>query len=354
MSTNLAPVDPNVRVPAAVLAAAKRADELQQQIIAGQNEQNEQLDAQPAAQDDPAAPAEPEAAAEAPQAAQEGQPDPQRYLKEPAAESKDGKEPDWKNRYDSMKGRYDADMARMRQQLQALADDNSALRAELDRLRDEATQAPAQSVRFVTPQEEEDFGTDFMRVVGKRAKEEVLPEIAELKQQVSSLKKQLGSVGNVVQESARNRMISTLDREVQNWREINRDQRFIDWLSLPDPYSGAIRHEMLKAAFAQNNPVRVAAFFNGFLAEEAAVSPAETEVQPQAQPAKPSLEKYAAPGRAKTAAAPSAPPEKPSFTRAQVSRFYADVANGRYRGREAEKQRIEQQIFEASQQGRIR
>jgi hypothetical protein len=60
----------------------------------------------------------------------------------------------------------------------------------------------------------------------------------------------------------------------------------------------------------------------------------------------------AAPGRAKSAAA-AAPAEKPFFTSAQITRFYADVNSGKYRGREADKAKLEAQIFDAQREGRI-
>ena len=148
-----------------------------------------------------------------------------------------------------------------------------------------------------------------------------------------------------------------MNEQLPNWREVNVNPEFLNWLKLPDPYSGAIRHDLLKAAHERNDAPRTLAFFKGFLAEEAATTPAErgpdlpdgASVQQKV-----SLESLAAPGRAKTAAATSAPAEKPSFTRAQISKFYADSAAGRYRGKEAEKDRIERQIFEAEREGRIR
>lgn len=120
-------------------------------------------------------------------------------------------------------------------------------------------------------------------------------------------------------------------------------------------FSGAIRHELLTAAYEQNNAPRVLAFFKGFLSEEAALAPnSQGEPDRGVTPEKIPLESLAAPGRAKTAAAPGAPAEKPTFTRAEIATFYADCARGKFRGRDAERNRIEAQIFEAEREGRIR
>jgi hypothetical protein len=62
----------------------------------------------------------------------------------------------------------------------------------------------------------------------------------------------------------------------------------------------------------------------------------------------------AAPGRAKTAAPAGGPAEKPFFTTAQITQFYSAVNRGEYRGREDEQKQIENQIFAAQREGRIR
>jgi hypothetical protein len=154
---------------------------------------------------------------------------------------------------------------------------------------------------------------------------------------------------------ARDNMLGALDEKIPEWRDLNNDQNFLAWLRLPDPFSGAIRHDLLKAAYDQNQTARVQAFFQGFLAEEAAVAPANNAppARPGAAPARVPLEQFAAPGRAKSAAA-NAPAEKPIITRAQVTAFYADVAAGKYRGREAEKDANEAAIFSATNEGRLR
>jgi len=145
---------------------------------------------------------------------------------------------------------------------------------------------------------------------------------------------------------------------------------------LPDTYSGVIRHNLLKAAWERNDTPRAAAFFQGFLAEEAAIDPA---YRGQAQPndfqapdfsssqsgqlgqngqsngrtnGKVPLESFAAPGRAKSAAG-TVPAEKPQISRSQISNFYAMCAAGKYRGNEQERNRLEKMIFDAHAEGRI-
>ena len=350
--TNTVPqdrVDPNVKVPAAVRAAAARSEELAK----SQHGQPEG-EAPPATETiEPVAPEAPASsdtkmsADPAPQTKERPAP----AEKTPAPSADDN----WEHRYNSMKGRYE----RAEQETRRLAGEISNLHrllAEMQASQSAPAQADTRFERLVTPEEEQDYGSEFLGVVGKKAKEELTPEIKSLKAQIAQLQGQLQGVAAQSQVSAREKMYQTLDTEVANWRELNSDSDFLSWLNLPDMYSGAIRKELLNAAYQRNDAARVAAFFKGFIADEAATNPASGYVERQAAPEsskRPSLESLAAPGRAKTAAA-TAPVEKPYFTRAEISKFFSDVNRGQYRGRDQEKERIEKQIFDAQREGRIR
>jgi hypothetical protein len=239
-----------------------------------------------------------------------------------------------------MKGHFD----RLQHQYNSMQDVVATLQA---RVADTPATAPVERPRLVTPEEEQDYGEQLLSVVARRAREEMQPEIERLQSLVQQNVQ-------VTAEQARSRMYSALDSSVPAWQQINAQKEFLDWLALPDVFSGARRMELLKAAFERNDATRVIAFFNGFLSDEAAVAP-QTQPSPAAveQPQKVPLEKFAAPGGAKTAA-PPAPVEKPIIATADITKFYSDVAAGHYRGREVEKDRLERMIFEAQAEGRIR
>lgn len=329
--------DPGVKIPAAVLAASAHADKLFREAN-GIAEPGEEPPAEPDPEPTPPAAAAPV-------------PEPPKPAEKPLT-SQGNDEASWEHRYNSMKGRYD----RSQEQLRSLSEQVSSLQQMVVELQSKASAPPPElrAERLITPEEEKDYGSEFLTVVGKKAKEELSPEVAALKQQIADLNTKLQGVGGFVQQDARARMLSVMDERLPGWREVNVNDAFKDWLALPDTYSGAIRHDLLKAAFERNDGPRVLAFFQGFLAEEAAVAPANAEPDRQAEAPKVPLESLAAPGRAKTAAANSAPAEKPSFTRAQIAKFYADVGAGKYRGRDAEKDKLERQIFDAQREGRIR
>jgi len=67
------------------------------------------------------------------------------------------------------------------------------------------------------------------------------------------------------------------------------------------------------------------------------------------------LDTLAAPGRATHATdANSSQDGKPVYTHAEIKRFYNDVRRGAYAGRDADKARIEADMFAAQREGRVR
>ena len=340
-------IDPNVKIPDAIKATSARAEAAFK--AAYNSEENDTDGAQEANEEATDVSAESEAPSQF-----------ESKTKRPVESTPDQSSPkgdedqSWEHRYKSMKGRYD----RSEIQLRHMSDQITSLQNVIATMQVTAPVGQSNSEmaaeRLITAEEENDYGSEFLNVVGKKAKEELLPIVKGYEAKIAELEERLKNVGGYVQQDARSRMENVLDDRVPNWRDINFDQNFISWLKLPDPYSGVIRHEMLKAAYERNDTPRVVAFFNGFLAEEAATDPAREETGRTQAPAKKSLSEFAAPGRAKTAAASGAPAEKPVFTRAQIAKFYAESAAGKFRGKEAEKDRIEAQIFDAERAGRIR
>ena len=263
-------------------------------------------------------------------------------------------EESWETRYKAMEGRYKRAENDIRSMSEQLASTQSLI-ASMQRPTETPPELRPQSL--LTPEERNEYGDEFLGVVARRAKEELTPEVSLMQQKLARLEKQLETTSEQNSTRARFEMEATMDRTLPQWRDINFLDEFKQWLALPDAYSGAIRHELLRTAYAQNNTPRVLAFFKGFLDQEAAHVPQGSGLHQGAElqnGGKVSLESFAAPGRAKTSAASSAPVEKPIITRAQISHFYAESASGKYRGREAEKAQLEAMIFDAEREGRIR
>lgn len=334
MSTATVTVDPNVSLPPAVRMQIENANSIYSQMMTPPP---------------PPSPEEPDAAAKQPDPAP--QPEPAKQP-DPASQPEPAKTPetDWERRFKALKGRYDAEIGPLRQQIRAASEEIAALREELAK----KPVQPTQPVQLITPKEQEEYGAEFLEVVGKKAQEVVHPIVQKYEAEISELKNTLTSVSGNVAMTKREQLLSHLDAKIPDWRAQNTDPDFLSWLHQPDVYTGQIRRDLLDNAYKSNDAVRVAAFFEGFRKEAATVAPkGKATEEPVTQPGKPSLETFAAPGRAKSAAPPS-PAEKPTITRAEIAKFYADVAAGRYRGNEAEKAKFERQIFEAQADQRIK
>jgi hypothetical protein len=295
----------------------------------------------------------------APQPAPEPAPTPAPAPDAPAPSPSNNEPVNWEHRYNSMKGRYERERAEKLAISEQLANTQALLAARPSTPAPAEVPAELRPESLLPPEVVNEYGEEFLGVVGKKAKAELTPEITALKQQLANLQKQLEGSATADKTRARQAMHAMLDDKIPNWQQINVAPEFHSWLALPDEFSGAIRHELLKAAYEQNDTPRVLAFFRRFISDEAALDPAIThrgnEPEPtDAQSGKIPLAELAAPGRAKTAAAGSAPVEKPTFTHAQIATFYTDCANGKYRGRDEERSRIEKQIFDAQREGRIR
>jgi hypothetical protein len=353
MKQSLSSVDETVKVPAAIRAAAAQADELFKAAYNNPIEESN-VEASTGAEE---VTSESNSSAETFQTpAKELAPEAKTEVRD---ENKSDEDQSWEHRYKSMKGRFD----RSQDQIRQMSEQITNLQLVVSNLEMRAPDNTPQnynkdlSERLITAEEENDYGAEFLSVVGKKAREEMLPIVKGYEDKISRLEAQLQGVNGHFAQNAKQSMLSDLDERVANWRDVNKQQEFLEWLELPDLYSGAIRHELLKAAYERNNAPQVAAFFNGFLAEEAAMRPAgSAEATNGAQRRAPAVDpaSLAAPGRAKSAASASAPAEKPFFTGAQIAKFYAEVASGKFRGNEAEKDRIEAQIFEATRNKRVR
>lgn len=355
-------VDPNVQVPAAVKRAAERSEELSRQAAEAKKNQPPNADApvtitqQPhpnpgvvVANFDPNNPQPP------------GEP--------PMPQSQE--QPSLEHQFNSLKGRYD----RAEQDNKRLAGQIGDMQRLIAAMNAPPPQAPppqqdGSGVRFsgpitgrpppkrVTDKEISEYGSDLIDVMGRRAMEVAdavfLPQATQLESRLAQLERQIGGVRQTVEYDAQTRMYQQLDRDLPNWKEINSHPDFVSWLQMPDPLSGQIRHGLLAQAYNSQQGNRVLEFFKRFMGEQGyhqgngGSLPAVNAAPPQVD-----LLALAAPGRAKTGQS-QVPGDKPWFSVRDVKQFYTDSANGKYAGREDEYNQVQQAIFEAGREGRIR
>lgn len=384
--------DPNVQLPAAVRAAAERSNELMKQAAEAKAGQPPNADApvqveqsQPRPNpgmtmarfdpNNPQPPGEPQMPPPRPvgQALAPLQPS-------NAEAQNNNQPPDWEHQYNSIKGRYDRteqENKRLAGQIGDMQRLIAAMNTPQQQPQQQQPQQEGSGVRFtgpitgrppprrVTEKEIQEYGADLVDLMGRRAMEVgdniFGPQFQRYEDRIAQLERQLGGVRNAVEYDAQSRMYQQLDRELPNWKQINSHPEFVGWLQMPDPLSGQIRHNLLAEAYNSQQGNRVMEFFRRFLNEQASYGPANGGQQPgngaltassYATTPQVDLLSLAAPGRAK-AGQTQVSPDKPTFTVQEIKQFYTDSANGHYKGREDEYNRIQQEIFSAGREGRV-
>jgi hypothetical protein len=293
-------------------------------------------------------------------------PSPER-VPEPKPEVKSEPEPernDWKQKYSVLQGKYDAEVPR-------LHEDVRNLKAQLDNLA-RAQQAPAPAPqelkrnRYLKEDEVEEFGEEFFDMIGRRAKEvaetEFAPLVASLREEVRQLRGQVGHTGELIQRNEQDSFYTQLAIKVPDWEQINNSSTFLAWLGkeIPDT-NGRTRHSELMEAFNERNVANVAKYFKTFTAsvqprneEHAQSSDSRDQGRTGSAPTL-DLNQFVSPsaGQGSPQSTPSQGSQK-IWTQSEISSFYSDVRNGKYRNRGADKAKIEEAIVKAGIQGRVR
>lgn len=261
----------------------------------------------------------------------------------------------YERRYRTLQGMYNADTARLRAENQGLTGRVTQLEQLLSTLQTAQPTAPAQTTqsKLVTDKDVEEYGDsiDVMRRVTKEETSAYLNKIAELEGLVRQMQSQLVPR---VEQVARNQAVSAeqmfwteLSSSVPNWRDVNNDQKFHDWLLEVDPLTGQTRQALLEQAQQSLDSRRVASFFSTWQS----LNGQAVAQSPRAVAAS-QLEKQIAPSKGRASGAPSAEQPK-TYAPGDIAKFFDDVRRGVYKGREAERDRIERDIFAAQREGRI-
>ena len=262
-------------------------------------------------------------------------------------------------KYKTLQGMYNAEVPRlhaqnkeMHQKLQQM----EQLLASLSSQKEAASQQPVEAEKLVTEKDVEEYGEsiDVMRKVTREELGSVAQRIAQLEgylqQLQSSVVPQVQAVAQKQAASSEQAFWSELTNVVPNWREVNDDQDFQSWLLQTDPLTGITRQTYLEDAQRSLDARRVATFFQTWLENNGQASVARPEKSVK-KPA-PELEKQVAPGRSKNSGTPE-PSKGRVYTPQDIEKFFTDVRQGKYKGRESERDKIERDIFAAQRENRI-
>ena len=263
----------------------------------------------------------------------------------------------WQHKFLTLQGKYNSETAQLRGEVATLSQRVEELLQAQKTATTPPAPAPAPAAKLVTDADIETFGAELVDLVRRAAREEAGPErdrliaeIQELKGQTADVVKDVKQVTEAVGDERRATYFAELAKEVPDYEAVNVDKAFAGWLTLTDPLSGLVRDDILQRAWGTFDHKRTAAIFNAFKAETG-LKPAEP---PPGEPAPKGLEEQVSPAGSKAAAEFTPDDGKKIWTSAEVQEFYTACTRGDFRGREAERARLDADIDKALVEGRVR
>jgi hypothetical protein len=253
----------------------------------------------------------------------------------------------WERKYKTLQGLFNAEVPKLQSQNKELAAKLHDAIERMEKLAQQPAKVETPPAPSMDPKDVEEFGQDLVEMVQRQVRsflggvaQKLDATVSDFENRITQLEHAVRGASQTAAVTAEEMFFSKLVSVVPDWEQINADDRFLTWLAEADPVYGQPRQAALTAAQQALDANRVAAVFNAFKA----LLPSRPKTDP--------LDKQVSP---KTAA--SAPPtvvEKPVYTQAQIQKFYLDVAQRKYQGREREMQQIEEAINQAIAEGRVR
>lgn len=280
------------------------------------------------------------------QAAPANTPAPQAQQSAPPSSSS---EVEWQHRYQTLQGMF----ARVNQE-------NATLRGRLDELSARVNTVappvqpttPAKSTRLLSEDELKDYGTEFIDVTKRAAREvydarfdQMADLVKELQAKVASQQVSVQQVAQHTAESVDAAFYRDLATGQSNWQEVNTDPKFLTWLNGIDTFTGASRQALLNQAYNARDAHRTLAFFKAFTQSQGSgEAPTKQPVIDAASLVSP------------TSSAPAPTPSNPRrgkyWTQAEVEKVYEDRIRGKLTS--AEFEASEKDLLAAIADGRIR
>lgn len=260
---------------------------------------------------------------------------------------------DWEQRFKTLQGMYNAEVPQLRAREKVHEGEMNLLKEQVKTLMGAAQQAqqaaPSQPTsKPVDPRDVESFGADMIEMVQRYAqqtyqsiRDEFGAHATKIDDRLKELEKVITGVSTKTDTTLETQFYATLKQLVPDWREINASEDWLAWLTEVDPVYGVPRQAALDSAQQRGNVEHVAAVFNMFKST---------------RPAKPSAALAAQVSPAGTGSGSAAPPAQAApqmISQKFIQNFYADQLRGKYKGREAEANRIDALINQAAAEGRI-
>ena len=241
-------------------------------------------------------------------------------------------------RYSSLQGKYNAEVPRLNAQLKELDSRLQQMQKDNESLREELAKRE-QSKKYLTEQDEQDFGQDMVDLVRRGASEEAgkyAQEAQKLKAQVEQLHTEVMRSRQETEAVREAEFYRTLATECPGWEQQNTEAEFLEWLKETDGVYGFQRNEALQRAYGMWDAHRVAAIFNEYRSKKGSA----------ANP----LSRQVAPAHSRGAAQPQGTSAR-KWTQSAIASFYDAWRRGRIPEEDAK--RLEVEILNAVNAGLV-
>ena len=286
--------------------------------------------------------------------AADGAPEQESAPKAQEQPSDDKAEETFEQKYRSLQGKYNAEVPRLHADRRELTNRVQQLEQLIASMNAAPVKAQEPAQKLITEQDIEDYGDsiDVMRRVFREEMSSKDAEISDLRNLVRQLQ---GTVVPQVQQLSQSHAVSNeqrfwadLQAAVPDWQDVNANREFQAWLLEADPLTGIPRQTYLDDAQRNLDARRVVNFFAAWKGMTGGQQARPTRGPQSAS----ELERQVAPGKGRSGGA-KPQGEAKTYSSDDIKRFFSDVQKGKYKGREAERDRIERDIFAAQREGRI-
>lgn len=251
-------------------------------------------------------------------------------VKDDTVPKPDKEEQTYKAKYETLKGKYDKETPlaikeanAAKAEAQNLRDLNQKLMAQLEEISNQIAELKTEKLRRDSSLDELEVLHPEMAEVIRKRDELHEAEIKKLREEINRMvSSQIEPIKGELQESREEKFDRVLrEAGVPEWREIDRDEKFFEWLEERVPYTNKKKLELLQeAAKDYRDPETCAQFFKDFKA---------TVQTPPAENKEKKLEKFVAPSKSNVGTAP-AKTDAPIFTEAQYKKFMKETTMGTF------------------------
>jgi len=184
-----------------------------------------------------------------------------------------GRHEDYKHKFESMQGKYNAEVPQLRQQINQLNQTVSNLNDIILQLNTRAenektveTQTRDAVIESLLNEEDfEGYGDEMLAAV--RQINALVEKNQKLEAMLSKTQGDVEVVGKTIQKTTEETFEAELTNLVPNWRAINADQRWLEWLGQTDDDEIEWRQGRLEKAYASGKADKVAKYFERFCNE---------------------------------------------------------------------------------------